>query len=128
MTEDEGVIIPFKSTDHNNATVGKPMENAVKTRDNGGGGEPPMDKYVTHEELKNEINKLDAKMELNNANLLRGLDQRFNEIDKRFDKVDLKFEKVNTKFEQQKVWFITTAISIVAASCAIIGFLIKFIK
>lgn len=104
------------------------LSHTSKSLDNSGGGEPPMDKYVTHEELKNEINKLDAKMELNNANLLRDLDQRFNEIDKRFDKVDLKFEKVNTKFEQQKVWFITTAISIVAASCTIIGFLIKFIK
>lgn len=104
------------------------LPNKSHSSDNSGGGEPPMDKYVTHEELKNEINKLDAKMELNNANLLRDLDQRFNEIDKRFDKVDLKFEKVNTKFEQQKVWFITTAISIVAASCTIIGFLIKFIK
>lgn len=104
------------------------LPNKSHSSDNSGGGEPPMEKYVTHEELQHEVDKLDAKMELNNANLLRDLDQRFNEIDKRFDKVDLKFEKVNTKFEQQKVWFITTAISIVAASCTIIGFLIKFIK
>lgn len=94
------------------------------------GGEPPMDKdkYVTHQEL-----------ELSNEKLLHHIDNRFSEMDKRFNALDkkldkmsantdLKFEQVNTKFEKQKVWIITTGISIIAASCTIIGFLIKFIK
>lgn len=97
-----------------------------KSRYNNGGGDDNMNKnpYVTHQEL-----------ELSNERLLRHIDQRFNDIDKRFDnidlkfkEVDLKFEKVNTKFEKQKVWFLTTAISIVAATCTIVGFLLKFIR
>ena len=99
------------------------------------GGEPPMAKYVTHEEL-----------ELSNQKILREMDKQFNSLDKKLDKmsantdikseqintkfeqVNTKFEQVNTKFEKQKVWFFTTGISIVVASCTIIGFLIKFFK
>lgn len=74
ITEDKDVIIPFKSTDHNNATVGKPVENAVKTRDNGGGGEPPMEKYVTHEELQHEVDKLEAKIDLSTEKMMHHMD------------------------------------------------------
>lgn len=113
---------------------GNPDDNKIDTQppkahNRGGGGNNMGNKdYVTHEEL-----------ELSNEKILRHIDQKFSEFDKninkRFDNVDqkfkdvdLKFEKVNTKFEKQKVWLLTTAISIVAASCTIIGFLIKFIK
>ncbi|MDB6257681.1 hypothetical protein ODU75_00405 [Lactobacillus amylovorus] len=87
-----------------------------------------MAKYVTHEEL-----------ELSNQKILREMDKQFNSLDKKLDKmsantdikseqINTKFEQVNTKFEKQKVWFFTTGISIVVASCTIIGFLIKFFK
>lgn len=92
------------------------------------GGEPPMAKYVTHDEL-----------ELSNQKILCEMDKQFNSLDKKLDKmsantdikseqINTKFEQVNTKFEKQKVWFFTTGISIVVASCTIIGFLIKFFK
>ena len=80
-----------------------------------------MAKYVTHEEL-----------ELSNQKILREMDKQFNSLDKKLDKIsantDIKSEQINTKFEKQKVWFFTTGISIVVASCTIIGFLIKFFK
>ena len=100
-----------------------------RSNDNDGdGGEPPMAKYVTHE-----------KLELSNQKILREMDKQFNSLDKKLDKmsantdikseqINTKFEQVNTKFEKQKVWFFTTGISIVVASCTIIGFLIKFFK
>jgi tetrahydromethanopterin S-methyltransferase subunit G len=64
----------------------------------------------------------------NTEEMLHHIDKRFDDIDLKFEQVNTKFEQVNTKLEKQKVWFITTAISIVVASCTIIGFLIKFIK
>lgn len=99
-------------------------------RDNGGtgdGGDMNTDKYVTHTEL-----------ELSNEKLLRNLDEHFNRLEKKIDEnkvdtdfkfegVNTKFESINTKFEKQKVWFFVTAISIVTATCTIVGFLIKFL-
>lgn len=106
-----------------------PVDTPTHFNDNDSdGGEPPMAKYVTHEEL-----------ELSNQKILREMDKQFNSLDKKLDKmsantdikseqINTKFEQVNTKFEKQKVWFFTTGISIVVASCTIIGFLIKFFK
>ena len=99
-----------------------PVDTPLHFKDNeGDGGEPPMAKYVTHEEL-----------ELNNQKMLREMDKQFSSLDKKLDNMssntDLKFEQVNTKFEKQKVWFFGTAITIITTTCTIIGFLIKFIK
>lgn len=71
-------------------------------------------KYVTHEELN-----------LTTEKILHQMDNRFNETDK---KIDNGFANVDNKFEKQKVWFLTTAITLTTAACTIIGFLIKFIK
>lgn len=40
----------------------------------GNGGTPYMDKYVTHEELKHEIDKLDAKLDLSTEKILHHVD------------------------------------------------------
>lgn len=97
------------------------LPKSSRRNNNGDGGEPPMAKYVTHEEL-----------ELNNQKMLREMDKQFSSLDKKLDNMssntDLKFEQINTKFEKQKVWFFGTAITIITATCTIIGFLIKFIK
>lgn len=111
------------------------LPKSSRINNNGDGGEPPMAKYVTHEEL-----------ELNNQKMLREMDKQFSSLDKKldnmssntdlkfeqvntkFEQVTTKFEQVNTKFEKQKVWFFGTAITIITATCTIIGFLIKFIK
>lgn len=100
-----------------------------KSRDNSedGGGNNMDDKYVTHTEL-----------ELSNEKLLRHMDEHFKQVDDHFNQLekkmdankadtDLKFEKVNTKFAEQKNWFYGTAITIVVATCTIVGFLIKFL-
>ena len=75
-----------------------------------------MDKYVTHTELKNS--------ELRLTNKIDNID---NKIDLMMAHIDTKFESVNTKFYQQKVWLITTVISVAAATCTIVGFMIKLI-
>lgn len=92
-----------------------------KKQDNNGNGGGTMDnKYVTHTEL-----------ELSNERLLRHMDERFSNLEKKIDdnqaETNLKFEGVNTKFKKQKLWFYTTSIGIVTATCTIVGFLIKFL-
>lgn len=72
---------------------------------NRGGGEPPMkNDYVTHEELDHSVDKLGTKMDLMEAH------------------IDTKFEQVNTKFANMKVWFVLTAISIIAATTGLIAY------
>lgn len=109
MTETSHDIIPFNSTNRNNATVGKPMENTVKTRDNGSGGEPPMDdKYVTHKEL-----------ELSNEKLSHQIDNRFAEINQRLSDIELKINDIKntTNSNKEKVnWLLYTAIGGIVVS------------
>lgn len=47
---------------------------------NGNGGEPPMDKYVTHEELNRAVDKLDAKIDLSTEQILHQMDKQFNDL------------------------------------------------
>lgn len=58
---------------------------------NGNGGEPPMDKYVTHKEL-----------ELSNEKLLHHIDNRFNEMDKHFNKLELEMNDVKNTVNTNK--------------------------
>lgn len=100
-------IIPFNSTDLNNASVGKPVEHTIKKRDNGNGGEPPMDKdkYVTHGEL-----------ELSNEKILHHMDNKFAEMDRHFAELNNNINEVkNTaNFANKKVdWVLGILASIV---------------
>lgn len=45
-----------------------------KSSDNSGGGEPPMEKYVTHEELQHEVDKLEAKIDLSTEKMMHHMD------------------------------------------------------
>lgn len=58
------------------------LSHTSKSSDNSGGGEPPMDKYVTHEEL-----------ELSKEKLSHQIDNRFSEVDKRLNDIELKMNK-----------------------------------
>ncbi|WP_222848554.1 hypothetical protein, partial [Lactiplantibacillus plantarum] len=64
----------------------------------------------------NKIDNIDNKIDLMMAH-----------IDTKFESVNTKFESVDAKFSQQKVWLITTVISVAAATCTIVGFMIKLI-
>ena len=110
----------------NSKRVDKPVY-PIDNGDNGGGGNM-NNKFVTHTEL-----------ELSNQKLLRHIDEKFNQLEKKidanqsetnlkFENINTKFQEVDTKFEKQKVWFYSTAIGIVTATCTIVGFLIKFMK
>ena len=108
-------LIPFSKV--KNAVL--PNEKSYNSS-NGGGNNMNNKNFVTHTEL-----------ELSNERLLRHMDEHFNQLEKKIDKNqadnNVKFEKINTKFAEQKNWFYGTAITIVVATCTIVGFLIKFL-
>lgn len=87
---------------------GNTIDQSSNFRDNGNGGEPPMDKdkYVTHTEL-----------ELSNEKLLRHIDNRFAEMDKRFAELNNNINDVKNiaNFANKKVdWVLGILASIVA--------------
>ncbi|WP_288531864.1 hypothetical protein [uncultured Secundilactobacillus sp.] len=83
---------------------------------NGGGDMRNEDKYVTHAELNNAIDKLSAKMDLMEAH-----------IDNKFEQINTKFEAINTKFADQEnkqiKWFLGTAVAIIGLTVSLIKFL-----
>lgn len=50
------------------------LSHTSKSSDNSGGGEPPMEKYVTHEELQHEVDKLEAKIDLSTEKMMHHMD------------------------------------------------------
>ncbi|ATL78483.1 MULTISPECIES: hypothetical protein [Lactiplantibacillus] len=106
-------IVDFQSP---YSPIDYPSKNSHNSGNNNYNGGNEMDKYVTHPELKNS--------ELRLTNKIDNID---NKIDLMMAHIDTKFESVNTKFSQQKVWLITTVISVAAATCTIVGFMIKLI-
>lgn len=70
------------------------------------------DKYVTHKEFNNAIDKID---------------KRFDELDKRFNQTDLNFEKVNTHFESQKSELVFAMLTITGAGVGFLSLLIALI-
>lgn len=67
---------------------GNTIDQSSNFRDNGNGGEPPMDKdkYVTHGEL-----------EFSNEKILHHMDNRFSEFDRHMDK---RFAEMNRHFAE----------------------------
>lgn len=77
-------IIPIKlHTNENTVLIGSSIiEEKTKIRDNdGSGGEPPMDKYVTHEELEASTEKILHQMDKHFADIQQKMDKRFNDIE-----------------------------------------------
>ena len=50
------------------------LPNKSHSSDNSGGGEPPMEKYVIHEELQHEVDKLEAKIDLSTEKMMHHMD------------------------------------------------------
>lgn len=74
-----------------------------------GGGGNMNDKYVTHQELDNAVDRLSHKMDLMEAH------------------IDTKFANVDTKFAEQESKFFKNMMVVASISIAIIGLLIKFL-
>ena len=106
-------IVDFQSP---YSPIDYPSKNSHNSGNNNYNGGNEMDKYVTHPDLKNSELRLTNK-----------IDTIDNKLDLMMAHIDTKFESVNTKFSQQKVWLITTVISVAAATCTIVGFMIKLI-
>lgn len=73
---------------------------------NGNGGEPPMDKYVTHEELEKATDKLNSKIDLSTEKILHQMDKRFNEIE-----LEIHDTKNTAQNNKEKInWLLYTAV------------------
>ncbi|WP_230678529.1 hypothetical protein [Lacticaseibacillus zhaodongensis] len=73
-------------------------------RDNGGGGDGPMDKYVTKKHLRHKLSQLESNLDKS--------------IDSKIDRAALKAIK----------WTVGTAIAIVAATSGIVIFVLTHLK
>ncbi|MFX0554896.1 hypothetical protein [Lactiplantibacillus plantarum] len=120
-------IVDFQSP---YSPIDYPSKNSHNSGNNNYNGGNEMDKYVTHHELKNselrltnKIDNIDNKIDL----MMAHIDTKFESVNTKFESVNTKFESIDTKFSQQKVWLITTVISVAAATCTIVGFMIKLI-
>lgn len=58
------------------------VDSTVKSRDNNGnGGEPPMNDYVTHKELETSTEKILHQMDKHFADMQHQMEKRFNSIE-----------------------------------------------
>lgn len=99
MTTSSNKVLTLSKADH---VSPNDLPNKSQSSDNSGGGEPPMDKYVTHEEL-----------ELSKEKLSHQIDNRFSEVDKRFSDIELKMNDIKntTNSNKEKInWLLYTAV------------------
>lgn len=80
------------------------------TLDNNGGGEPPMAKYVTHEELNHVADKLDSKIDLSTEKIMHQIDNKFSALDLKINDVKDTANSANTKVN----WILGILASIIA--------------
>lgn len=113
MRDDKVIHIKLK-TNINHASAGDLIDSTVKSRDNNGnGGEPPMDKYATHQELEASTEKILHLMDNHFADIQHQLDQHFNKIDKHFSNVNLQIHDTKTTAQNNKEkinWVLYTAV------------------
>lgn len=69
------------------------VDNVIPKHDNKDGGEPPMDKYVTHSELKANNEEILHQMDNHFAELRTDLNKEFRNIDRRFTDIEQKTDK-----------------------------------
>jgi len=70
---------------------------------------------VTREEVKEDISKLDKKIDRLEESMLKKfeqVDKKFEQVDKRFDKLEYKIEKVDAKFDKLTWLIIATLMSV----------------
>lgn len=90
---------------HPNKTINpKDLNRSSKLSDNNGnGGEPPMEnKYVTHQELELNTEKMLHHIDNKFAEMQQQMNQRFNEVNKHFDDVDKNFNSLELKVNDVK--------------------------
>ncbi|MBA2915666.1 hypothetical protein HCN73_04815 [Lactobacillus crispatus] len=91
-----------------------------KMSDNSGnGGEPPMDKYVTHEELEASTEKILHQMDKHFADMQHQMDKRFNEVDKHFSNIELEIHDAKNTAQNNKEkinWLLYTVVGGIAIS------------
>lgn len=81
MAKSDNIIhMPEVFTKENQVQPGT-LPNDHKKIDNGNGGEPPMDKYVTHQELEASTEKILHQMDKHFADMQQQMDKRFNDIE-----------------------------------------------
>ena len=113
MVKSNNIIhMPEEFTKENQVQPGT-LPNDHKKLDNGNGGEPPMDKYVTHQELEASTEKILHQMDKHFADMQQQLDKRFNDIDKHFNNVELEIHDVKNIAQNNKEkinWLLYTAV------------------
>lgn len=113
MSKNDNIIhIPEEFTKENQIIPGTLPYNYKKS-DNGNGGEPPMDKYVTHQELEASTEKILHQIDKHFADMQQQMDKRFNEVDKHFNNVELEIHDVKNTAQNNKEkinWLLYTAV------------------
>ena len=71
MTASSNKVLTLSKADH---VSPNDLPNKSHSSDNSGGGEPPMEKYDTHEELQHEVDKLEAKIDLSTEKMMHHMD------------------------------------------------------
>lgn len=98
MINDNIVSLPVNGSS-NIATIGDFTDaKKVKMKDNNSnGGEPPMDKYVTHQELEASTEKILHQMDQHFADMQLQMDKRFSKIDLEINKTKNIADSANWK-------------------------------
>lgn len=101
-----------------------PVDTPLHFKDNeGDGGEPPMAKYVTHEELEHEVEKINSKIDLSTEKILHHIDNLHAQTDLKINDVKHLSKSANTKAN----WILGILASVIAGIlvAAITNLLIK---
>lgn len=101
-----------------------PVDTPFHFKDNeGDGGEPPMPKYVTHEELEHEVEKINSKIDLSTEKILHHIDNLHAQTDLKINDVKHLSKSANAKAN----WILGILASVIAGIlvAAITNLLIK---
>ena len=101
-----------------------PVDTPLHFKDNeGDGGEPPMAKYVTHEELEHEVEKIKSKIDLSTEKILHHIDNLHAQTDLKINDVKHLSKSANAKAN----WILGILASVIAGIlvAAITNLLIK---
>ena len=86
------------------------MDTPPYSSDNDGGGEPPMAKYVTHEELEHEVEKINSKIDLSTEKILHHIDNLHAQTDLEINDVKNLSKSANAKVN----WILGILASVIA--------------
>ena len=101
-----------------------PVDTPLHFKDNDSdGGEPPMAKYVTHEELEHEVEKINSKIDLSTEKILHHIDNLHAQTDLKINDVKHLSKSANAKAN----WILGILASVIAGIlvAAITNLLIK---